>query len=420
MIALIDCNNFYASCERLFQPALRNRPIVVLSNNDGCVIARSDEAKQLGIKMGAPAFQIKELIDQHKVAVFSSNYILYGSLSNRVMNVLRNFAPVIEVYSIDEAFLDLTGMNYVDLYELGISIRREVLNQVGIPVSIGIAPTKTLAKMANRYAKKEKKGVGVHLVQDSIQINDLLKHTKIEDIWGVGRQYAMKLMQYNVFTAADLVALNEDWIRTHMTVVGLRLVKELKGVSCVEWDALPSAKKCIQTARSFGKLLSKKEELAAPVSSHAASCAAKLRYQNTCAGAIQVFIHTNPHRKQDPQYFRSVTMSLEVPTSDSSEIINAALRGLGIIYKPGYLYNKTGVLVFDIVPEDQVQLGLFDSFDRGRSGKMMQVLDEVNGKFGKDTLRYAVQGYKKHWKLKQQKLSPCYTTNILEVLTIKI
>ena len=420
MIALIDCNNFYASCERLFQPLLRNRPVVVLSNNDGCVIARSDEAKQLGIQMGAPAFQIKELIDQHKVAVFSSNYILYGSLSNRVMNVLRSLAPALEVYSIDEAFMDLTGMNHIDLYEFGLTIRKEVLNQVGIPVSIGIAPTKTLAKMANRYAKKEKKAIGVHLVQNSTQIEGLLKCTKVEDIWGIGRQYAMKLMQYNVFTAANLAALNEDWIRTHMTVVGLRLVKELKGIPCVEWDTLPPAKKCIQTARSFGKLLSTKEELAAPLSNHAASCAAKLRYQNTCASAVQVFIHTNPHRKQDPQYFRSVTIALEVPTSDSSEIINAALRGLGIIYKPGYLYNKTGVLVFDIVPEDQVQLGLFDAFDRVRSGKMMQVLDKVNERFGKNTLRYAVQGYKKYWKLKQQKLSPCYTTNIMEVLTIKI
>jgi DNA polymerase V len=420
MIALIDCNNFYASCERLFQPTLRNHPIVVLSNNDGCVIARSDEAKQLGIKMGAPAFMIQELIDRHKVAVFSSNYILYGSLSNRVMNVLRNFAPVMEVYSIDEAFLDLTGMDRFDLYDLAVTIRQAVLNQVGIPVSIGIAPTKTLAKMANRFAKKEKKSIGVHLVQNSIQINDLLENTAVEDIWGIGRQYSAKLMQYNVRSAADLVLLNEDWIRTHMTVIGLRLLNELKGMPCVEWDPLPSAKKCIQTARSFGKLLCKKEELAAPISSHAASCAAKLRSQQTCAGAVQVFIHTNPHRKQDPQYFRSVMIPLEVPTSDSSQIINAALRGLAIIYRSGYLYKKTGVLVFEIVPENQVQLGLFDHFDRGRGEQMMKVLDKINDRFGKDTLRYAVQGYKKHWKLKQQKLSPCYTTNIKEVLTIRI
>ena len=420
MIALVDCNNFYASCERLFNPSLNGKPIVVLSNNDGCVIARSNEAKDLGIKMGAPAFMIEDCVVKNNVAVFSSNYILYGSLSNRVMNVLKENSPAIEVYSIDEAFINLSGMKHHDLFEWGMKIKELVTNEVGIPISIGIASTKTLAKMANRYAKKERKQTGVYLAQENWQVEKILAYTKVEDIWGCGRQYTNKLNEQKIFTAAAFIQLNDDWVRKNLTVVGLRMLKELRGMPCIENDTMPAPKKCIQTARSFGKLISDKNELQEPIANYANSCAVKLRKQKSCTSSVHVFIHTNRHRMQDVQYFKSVIVSLEVPTNDSTEIIKAALKGLEIIFKPGYNFKKAGVLVIDITSENQIQYGLFDTVDREKSKKAMQVLDKVNMKFGKDTVKYAVQGFKKKWKLKQEKLSHCYTTNIKDVLKIKI
>ena len=420
MVALVDCNNFYASCERLFQPALQQKPIVVLSNNDGCVIARSNEAKALGIPMGAPAFMIEPLIKKHQVAVFSSNYILYGSLSNRVMNVLRGCAAAIEVYSIDEAFLDVSGMKHHDLFAWALQVQQKVTKEVGIPISIGVGQTKTLAKMANRYAKKERKEVGVYVAQEEWQRLHLLQQTRVEDIWGCGRQYSNLLTQHNVFTAADFVQVQEEWVRKKMTVVGVRMQQELKGISCIGYDTLPPNKKCIQTARSFGTLLQHKNELREPIASYANSCATKLRKQKTCTSSVYVFIHTNRHRTQDRQYFKSVTISLDTPTNDSAAIIQAALKGLDIVFRPGYQFKKAGVLVLDITPDDQVQTSLFDTTDRGKSHVMMKALDEVNQLYGKNTVQYAVQGFKKKWRLKQAKLSPCYTTNIHEVLTIQI
>lgn len=419
MIALVDCNNFYASCERLFRPSLEGKPVVILSNNDGCVIARSNEAKAMGIQMGAPAFMMEKMLAQNQVAVFSSNYTLYGNISNRVMQTLYQFAPAIEIYSIDEAFLDLTHLKYTDLLQLARTIRDTIMNHIGIPVSVGIAPTKTLAKMANRYAKKECKKTGIYLVQTAAQIEQLLACTAVEDIWGIGSQHCKKLHSNKILTAAQLAKVNEEWIRKNLTVTGQRMWNELNGICCIKWEECPPPKKGICTARSFGQLLTEKSELKEAMANHANTCAAKLRKQKSCASIVQVFIQTNTHRTQDKQYFKSVTLQLPMATNNAAEIIGIALKGLDLIFKPGYNFKKAGVLLLELVPEEQVQLNFFEPTNRNRNNAIMNVYDHLNTKYGRDMLRYAVQGYNRKWKLKQQKLSPAYTTDLRQVLTIE-
>ena len=419
MIALVDCNNFYASCERVFKPSIKRLPVVVLSNNEGCVIARSDEAKELGIKMGAPVFQIEKFCEKHQVQVFSSNYTLYGSLSNRVMKTLAGFTPNIEVYSIDEAFLDMANFLGKDLVAYSVQIKKTVQQHVGIPVSIGVAPTKTLAKMANRFAKKTKKQFGVHVVQTAAEIEELLTQTEIGNVWGIGAQHQKKLLSYGVKTAADFVQLNKEWVRKNLTVVGQRMQHELKGIPSIAWDESPPPKKVICTSRSFGQLLTQKEEIAQAVANHANKCAAKLRRQKSCTAIVQVFIHTNNFRTQDKQYYPSVNMQLPVATNSSSEIIGYALKGLDLIFKAGYNYKKAGVIVLDIVPENQVQFGLFDTVDRAKHKKIMEQYDQINALYGDDLVRFAAQGFSKRWRLKQERLSPCYTTRLSDVYVVK-
>ncbi len=419
MIAIVDCNNFYASCERLFCPSLEGKPVVVLSNNDGCVIARSDEAKALGIQMGAPAFMMEKLLAENKVAVFSSNYTLYGSLSDRVMKTMQSFVQDIEVYSIDEAFLDLTTMVHQDFTTLAFEIRQAVKSNVGIPVTIGIAKTKTLAKIANRYAKKRMKAIGVFCMDTDEKTKEALSATEIGDVWGIGGQYEKLLLRNGYKTALDLLEAPEAWIRKNMSVVGQRLLNELKGIACLQMEELPSAKKAICTARSFGRLLSSKEDIREATSNYVSRCAEKLRKQKSYCKFLQVFLQTNIHRQQDKQYFRSVNIELPVATSNSAELISYAMKGLDIIYKEGYNFKKSGILVSNLVPESELQMGLFDSRDRIRDKKLMGVLDKVNGKFGKNLVRFAVQGYSNKWKLRQARLSPCYTTRLDDVLIIK-
>jgi DNA polymerase V len=421
MIALVDCNNFYASCERLFNPSLEGKPVVVLSNNDGCVIARSNEAKELGIEMGAPAFMIEEFLGKNNVAVFSSNYVLYGSLSNRVIKTIQAFAPAIEVYSIDEAFIDMSELTHCDLFELGKAIRSKVRADVGIPVTIGIAPSKTLAKMANRYAKKSCKGIGVHCLDSTEKIKEVLAATAIADVWGIGSQHGRRLKWMGIKTAADFIEkLNPEWIRKNMSVVGERMYNELRGIPSIEWEEIVKPRKVICTSRSFGKMLSDKKDIKEALANYAASCAAKLRKQNSCAGSITVMIQTNIHRTQDKQYSRSVNLQMPVATNSSVEIIAHAMKGLDLIFRENYNYKKTGVIVSDIVPESEVQQSLFDSTNRNKEAKIMQSLDGLNAQFGKDLVRFAVQGYARNWRLRQEKLSPCYTTRINEVFTIRI
>ena len=418
MIALVDCNNFYVSCERLFNPMLEGKPVIVLSNNDGCAVARSEEAKAIGIKMGAPLFMIEALVREHKVAVFSSNYTLYGDLSSRVMATLANFAPQLEVYSIDEAFLDMNDMKMLDLLKIGTTIRQKVKQDIGIPVCVGIAPTKTLAKMANRYAKKKLRDTGVFYAYNETMIDELLRYTEVADIWGVGRQYASLLKSNGFKTAYDLKHAPDEWIRKNMTVQGERLLNELRAIPSKEWEFEPKRKKNICISRSFGKLLTNQRSIREAVSNHTASCALKLRNEKSCASAILVFIHTNPHKASEPQYSRSVTVQLETATNDSSILIKHAIMGLDIIFKAGYRYMKCGVIVLDLVPDNTVQLSLFVGAVDSKKKKMLQTLDQVNKNFGKDTLRFAVQGYQKEYRLKSAHLSKHYTTDINEVLEI--
>lgn len=414
MFGLVDCNNFYASCERVFNPSLNGKPIVVLSNNDGCVIARSNEAKALGIKMGVPAYQIKDLVKKHDVAVFSSNYVLYGDMSGRVMSMLAELAPEIEVYSIDEAFLNLEGIQ--DLQTLGSKIVRQVTRGTGIPVSTGIAPTKTLAKVANKFAKKYPAYNRLCIIDTEEKREKALKLFEIGDVWGIGRRQAAKLEKQGVKTAYDFTQLPGSWVRKNMTVTGERTWKELRGISCIDMESAPPAKKQICTSRSFGKMVEDIDTMSEAIATHASTCAKKLRQQKSFAMSLMVFIHTNNFREDLPQYWKNTIIKLSVPTSDTLEIVHYALEGLKSIFMPGYQYKKAGVIITEIVTS--AQLGLFDTVDREKREKLMQAIDKVNGEH-RHLVKLAVQGNGRDWKLKQEQLSKRYTTDINEVLTIK-
>lgn len=419
MYALVDCNNFYASCERVFNPSLNGVPIVVLSNNDGCVIARSNEAKALGIPMGEPAFKMKEVIEQHGVAVFSSNYTLYGDMSARVMQTLQTFVPSMEVYSIDEAFLNFHGFEHLDLAAFGRKIVRVTTKNTGIPVSIGIAPTKTLAKVANKFAKKYKGYKGACVIDTEEKRIKALQKFAIGDVWGIGRRYA-KLMEYNgIHTAYDFTQRPASWVRKNLTVVGERMWNELRGIPCIELENQPSAKKQICTSRSFGSKLTEFEDIFEAVANHAASCASKLRRQKSCAAGMLVFIMTNPFAERDPQYVNSRHFKLSVPTSDSGELIEHAKWLLEEIYKRGYSYKKAGVIITEIVPDAPIQADLFDRVDRDRQKRLMKAIDALNDGFGTNKVRSAAQGYSKKWKLKNEQLSPCYSTKLSDIIEVK-
>lgn len=419
MIALIDCNNFYVSCERAFNPRLNNKPVIVLSNNDGCAIARSDEAKALGIEMGTPAFQIQDLIKQKGVQVYSSNYTLYGDMSARVMQVIKEFVPRTEVYSIDEIFADLSALKYADLTALAKEIREAILRCTGIPVSIGIAPTKTLAKMANRYAKKTRPDEGVFCADEAWKTSDMLSFTKVGDVWGIGREHAKLLTTNGFLTAADFTKAPGDWVRRQLAVVGVRTQTELKGTVCLRWEEGAKAKQNICTSRGFGKLTTSKREVQQAVATFTSSCAQKLRRQNSCATRIQVFIQTNVHRRQDEQYFHSVTLDVLSPTNSTKELLKYAMTALNMIYRPGYKYNKTGVAVLDVVPATQLQLSFFAKDHREKDTAAMRAVDSVNKAYGKDVVRIARQEFNKKWKLRQEHLSPCYTTRFDQLMIVK-
>lgn len=417
MIALVDCNNFYASCERVFQPQLENEPVVVLSNNDGCVIARSNEAKALGIKMGVPAFKMQSVFDQKNVRVFSTNFALYGDLSNRVMQILSKEAPAIEVYSIDEAFLDLSGV--MKLNKFSIDLRAKVRQWTGIPVSIGVAPTKTLAKVANHVAKKYKKE-GVFVLKNKNTINKVLRHVCVDQLWGIGRQYAKFLSNRGFLTAHDLVNADESWVKKNLTINGLRMIKELKGVSCYSLEHQPPRKKTICTSRSFGMEVKVLYELEEAVASYAAMCAMKLRKENSLATSLLVFIKTNPFKDLNHQYNVSEKVIFDVPTNDSMDIAKQSLKLLKKMYKQGFSYKKAGVIVGDIVPDDNRQLSLFDQRNIFKKQRVMKALDQINATMGRNKVRLAIQGFDRKWRLKQEKLSPCYTTRFSDMLNVEV
>lgn len=410
MFLLADCNNFYVSCERVFNPKLEGKPVIVLSNNDGCVIARSEEAKALGIRMAEPSFLIKDFLEFHKVNIFSANYALYGDMSERVMQTLRRFVPDMEIYSIDEAFLEIPGMTTKEAPEFSRKLRQTVMRWTGIPISIGMAPTKTLAKLANDLAKKKLSSGGLLMLNDLGEIKSVLKKTLPGDIWGVGEQYG-KLLEKNGFGTAWAFSRAPDlWIRKNMTVMGLRTAKELRGESCIPMDMVIPDKKGIMTARSFGKEVGSFDELREAVSTFTARCAEKLRSQKLCASQLMVFLNTNRFKPEEPQYNNFEMLNLDVPTSAVIELTGYAMKALEMIWRKEFRYKKAGVFLSGIVPANQLQASLFDKVDRVKGGDITNAIDEINRQMGRDKVRLAVQGFDRKWRLRQEKLSPNYTT----------
>lgn len=418
MYALVDCNNFYASCERVFNPSLNGKPVVVLSNNDGCVIARSNEAKALGIPMGAPAFEFRKVFEDNNINVFSSNYALYGDMSSRVMNLLFEFTPEIEIYSIDEAFLKFYGFEYFNLQEIGNRMRNRVVKGTGIPISVGFAPTKALAKVANKIAKKfADKTNGVYVIDSDEKRLKALKWLPIEDVWGIGRQHAKRLKALNVKNALQFTQLSDDWVRKNMAVVGLRLKHDLEGKPTLDFEKV-AKKKMIATTRSFEGMLIKFDDVKERVSTFAVSCSEKLRRQNSQCNMVMVFLHTNGFRKDLPQYGRNIIIKTDYPTNSSFDLIKYANIGLKAIFKDNYHYKKAGVIVMGITPDNQKQYALFNA-ENPKHQPIMNVVDRLNTAYGNNKIKFGSQSLGRQWKMKQEKLSPRYSTNINEIIEIK-
>jgi DNA polymerase V len=417
-IAIVDCNNFYASCERVFEPKLAGKPIIVLSNNDGVIVALSNEAKSLGIKGFSPLFKVKDLVEKHNVAVFSSNYTLYGDISHRIITTLEQFSPNVEVYSIDEAFVYLDGMKLEDITDYCIEIRKTIKKWIGIPVSIGIAYTKTLAKLANRRAKKNPNFDGVLNLIDNPDLESHLKAVEVGDVWGVGRKYNKVLNCHNIYTAYDLSIANHQWIKKKMTVQGLRTVQELNGIPCISAEYTPPDKKGIISSRSFGRYITEKNELAEAIATYTTRAAEKLRLQRSLANVIQVFLRTNPF-KDTPQYHNGCQVILPISTDFTNELIEYALKGLEQIYKPGYLYQKAGIMITGIVPKNIEQISLFDTVDRVKQQKISDLMDKINLEMGSGSIVFASTGIKREWKMKRELKSPQFTTRWEEIPDVK-
>ncbi len=423
IFALVDCNNFYVSCERLFSASIQNKPVIVLSNNDGCVVARSNEVKKLGVKMGQPVFEIRELIEQHNILLFSSNYSLYADMSDRVMQLLATFAPEVEVYSIDESFLNLSHILLEDLQEYGQEIKATIWQFTGIPVSVGIAATKTLSKIATECVKKHPEQLGVlSIVQrPEVELDDLLESIEVEDVWGIGSRYAKALRAREIYTAKDLKYTDLHWIRRHFTVVGARTVLELRGVSCIPLETKAKPKKGIMSSKSFGRPIQELQELEEAVATYTARAAEKLRDQDSLVLCISVFIQTNTFQKDAPQYSKSATRRLPFPTAFTPELISTALEALHSIYQPGYSFKKAGVYFSKIISQESIQFDLFGEFtveDHVKKTKLMCVVDLLNRLLGRETLFFGAQGIAREWKMRQERRSPRYTTQWSEVLSV--
>ena len=417
MYAIVDCNNFYASCERVFVPNLIGKPIVVLSNNDGCVIALSNEAKKLGIPMGAVAFKHEKEFIQKGIKVFSSNYALYGDLSNRVHTILKTYTPDIEVYSIDECFLKFDGFDKYDLVSYAKNIRKDILQKTLVPTCVGIAKTKTLSKVANRIAKKFSALGAVYCIDTEDKRVKALKWLDISDVWGIGRKHANRLKSIGINKAFDFTQLPDDYIRKEMSVVGLRLKKELLGIECLNLE-VSEPKKNIATTRSFDKTYSDKEYIQERISTFAVTCAEKLRKQNSVCTLVTVFVRTNFFDKNKPQYSNSFSINLRYATNSSIDIVKGAKKALDIIYKQGYDFKKAGVILSGIEPDNTRQLTLFDTVNPKHIA-LMQAMDKLNNKYHDKKIKLASQSLKRTWKMRQERLSPNYTTNWNDIIVIK-
>ncbi|MEL6194502.1 MAG: Y-family DNA polymerase [Bacteroidota bacterium] len=420
VFALVDCNNFYASCERLFRPDLRRKPIVVLSNNDGCVVARSSEAKDAGIPMAKPIFKLREQIQTHQVQVFSSNYTLYGDLSNRVMQVLETFSPQVEPYSIDEAFVDLTGIQTEDYAVLGKQIKERVHQWTGIPVSIGIAPSKTLAKIAANLSKKSKKLDGVFSLVNSPYLERALKATPIGEVWGIGPGYAERLRAYQLETAWDLHEADIHWVRKKLTVIGQRTALELHGESCIPIDSVPSLRKSVITSRSFGKPVTELSDLQEAVTFYTSRCAEKLRKSNTLAKLLTVYARSGQYGDRYGSGKDSFTLSLPEATNVTPHLVTYAMKALEMIYEKGKRYKKAGVVMTDLVSSESIQLSVFNEAPTQSDQRLMHLMDDINQKIGKGKVFIAKEGVDKGWRMKSEMKSPNYTTNWQQLPEIHI
>lgn len=420
MIALVDCNSFYACCEQVFRPDLLGKPVVVLSNNDGCVIAANKEAKAITqIPMFEPVFKIKDQLIAHKVNFFSSNYTLYGEMSQRVMNILGTFSPNVEVYSIDEAFVDLSGMKNTSLMKYGHEIKDAIFKNTGLPVGVGIAHTKGLAKLANRMSKKISDSNHVFVIDSEEKRVEALKWCKIGDVWGIGRKHAERLKNIGVFDAFQFTETPLQWVRKEMTVVGERTWRELKGEPCKEFVMLPPPKKGIGTAKSFGVKLTDLGLIEEACAYYISEVSEVLRAQKSCATYVQVFIITNYHSNVDQQYSNSRTITLDIPTNDTFKLISAARKALIEIYKPGYRYKKVGVNLTGIIPQDYVQGNLFHQPSTLNNEKLIKTFDAINRKFGKATISSGLVGTRvNEWELIKKERSSRFTTQWGELLKI--
>lgn len=418
MYALVDCNNFYVSCERVFQPQYNGKPVVVLSNNDGCIISRSEEAKALGIKMGAPEFQMREFIKQHNIKVFSSNYALYGDLSARVMKILEHYTPNIEVYSIDEAFLNFDGIVISNYYNYGLEIKKRLQKWLSIPVCIGFAETKALSKIANRVAKKFKeKTQGVYIIDTNEKRIKALKWTKIEDVWGIGRRLSFKMQQNNILTAFDFIQpKNEAFIKKEMGVVGMRLIYELRGESVLALEE-PKTKKNIAVTRSFESNITTLDQMKERVATFAAVCSEKLRAQQSCCYTIIVYLQKNKHKIDRQKYSFYIQETLPFATNTAFTLVNTALRLLEKIFEEGEIYKKAGVLVSELIPQEQKQYHLFEE-ENPKYERLMNVIDAIQKKTGERKIKLGIHDLSRTWKMNQNYLSKKYTTQFSDILKV--
>ncbi|MBA3805265.1 MAG: Y-family DNA polymerase [Acidobacteria bacterium] len=420
IFALCDCNNFYVSCERVFNAGLYGRAVVVLSNNDGCVVARSEEAKALGIKMGVPLFQIQHLVDAYDVQVFSSNYALYGDISSRVMSVLGDFTPEVEVYSIDEAFmrLDYETTHEESLTDFGRRIRETVYKWTGIPLSIGMAETKTLAKLANQLAKRSLKAGGVLDLTRSPYQDYALECTPVEKVWGIGRQYTRLLQSRGITTARQLRDADIRWVRKALTVAGGRIVEELRGTSCLPLESCPPPKKSMTCSRSFGQLVERLSDLRESVASFTIKIAERLRRNGLAAGALTVFVATNRFAKDAPYYTNAVTIEMAYPTDSTPEMLERAMRCAEKLYREGYKFKSAGVMLNALVPASPLTVRMYDDEKWQKTRRVMQAVDHINNRMGRDAVGFGLAGCKQKWRTKFERRSQRFTTNWDELLAV--
>ena len=419
MFGLCDCNNFFVSCERVFDPSLNNRPVVVLSNNDGCVVSRSNEAKAIGIKMGQPLYQIRDFVKRHNIAVRSSNYHLYGDMSKRVMATLKQHIPCIEIYSIDEAFLQLDGIPAERLKAYGEEVARIVRHNTGIPVSIGISHTKTLAKIASKLCKKYPKLNSACFMQRDEDIAKVLDKFSIADVWGIGRRHNRMLNECGIKSAAQFKALSREWVQNRMGITGVRTWQELHGTPCIEFGHEQADKQSITVSRSFSKELYDINELYETITTFAGIAAEKLRKQQSVAQELLVFIITNRHRDDQPQYYECGQVQFPTATDSTLEIVKAATTELQRIFRKGYGYKKSGVRLSRITPANAVQTSLFDTVDRPKHKRLMETIDRINAGMGRESIKLVSQGtITDHTN--REYLSPQYTTRWEDILVVKV